>query len=98
MAGIGDFIHDIVMALATRRDRPAIDGPDPAYPPCRCNRCGSSPSGRAGWTGKARPSPPGRHLATGPQSSPAVKKRGSVTCLRSVPSAAMVQRAAFPTV
>jgi hypothetical protein len=35
MAKIGDFIHDIAMALATRQDRPAIDGPDPAYPACR---------------------------------------------------------------
>jgi len=35
MAKIGDFVHDIAMALATRQDRPAIDGPDPAYPACR---------------------------------------------------------------
>jgi len=35
MAKIGDFIHDIAMALATRQNRPLIDGPDPAYPACR---------------------------------------------------------------
>jgi hypothetical protein len=35
MARIGNFIHDIAMALATRQDRPVIDGPDPAYPACR---------------------------------------------------------------
>jgi hypothetical protein len=35
MAKIGDFIHDITMALATRKDRPAISGPDPNYPQCR---------------------------------------------------------------
>jgi hypothetical protein len=35
MAKIGDFIHDIAMALATRQHRPVIDGPDPAYPACR---------------------------------------------------------------
>jgi hypothetical protein len=35
MQKIGDFIYDIAMALAMRQDRPAIDGPDPAYPVCR---------------------------------------------------------------
>jgi hypothetical protein len=35
MAHIGGFIHDIAMALAMRKDRPAISGPDPSYPPCR---------------------------------------------------------------
>jgi hypothetical protein len=35
MAKIGGFIHDIAMALATRKERPAIAGPDPAYPVCR---------------------------------------------------------------
>jgi hypothetical protein len=35
MQKIGDFIHNIAMALATRQDRPFIDGPDPAYPACR---------------------------------------------------------------
>ena len=35
MARIGDFIHDITMAIATRKNRPAISGPDPSYPVCR---------------------------------------------------------------
>ncbi len=35
MAKIGGFLHDIAVALAEREDRPAISGPDPAYPPCR---------------------------------------------------------------
>jgi Zn-dependent M28 family amino/carboxypeptidase len=35
MARIGDFIRDITMALATRKNRPAITGPDPSYPQCR---------------------------------------------------------------
>ncbi len=35
MATIGGFIHDITMAIATRRDRPKIAGPDPNYPRCR---------------------------------------------------------------
>jgi Peptidase family M28 len=35
MARIGGFIHDITMALATRRNRPAISGADPNYPQCR---------------------------------------------------------------
>ena len=29
------FIHDVMMAVATRKDRPAISGPDPNYPVCR---------------------------------------------------------------
>ena len=29
------FIHDIMMAVATRKTRPAISGNDPAYPRCR---------------------------------------------------------------
>jgi Zn-dependent M28 family amino/carboxypeptidase len=29
------FIHDIMMAVATRKDRPVITGPDPNYPVCR---------------------------------------------------------------
>ena len=33
-ARIGRFIHDVMMAIATRKDRPAIAGPDPAYPRC----------------------------------------------------------------
>ncbi len=35
MARIGRFVHDVAMAVATRRDKPAIAGPDPAYPSCR---------------------------------------------------------------
>jgi hypothetical protein len=35
MAHVGSFIHDIAMALATRKKRPAISGPDPSYPVCR---------------------------------------------------------------
>ncbi len=34
-ARLGRFIHDIMMAIAQRKDRPAIAGPDPAYPRCR---------------------------------------------------------------
>jgi hypothetical protein len=33
-AAIARFIHDVMMAIATRKDRPAIAGPDPAYPTC----------------------------------------------------------------
>lgn len=29
------FIHDVMMALATRKTRPVITGNDPAYPRCR---------------------------------------------------------------
>jgi hypothetical protein len=35
MAKIGGFIHDIMWAIAVRKDRPAIAGPDPSYPQCR---------------------------------------------------------------
>ncbi len=35
MARIGNFIHDIMVAVADRRDRPAIAGADPSYPQCR---------------------------------------------------------------
>jgi len=35
MAKIGHFIHDIMWAIANRPQRPAIAGPDPAYPICR---------------------------------------------------------------
>ena len=35
MARIGRFIHDIMWAIAVRKDRPAIAGPDPSYPVCR---------------------------------------------------------------
>ena len=34
-ARLGRFIHDIMMAIAMRKDRPAISGADPAYPACR---------------------------------------------------------------
>jgi Zn-dependent M28 family amino/carboxypeptidase len=34
-ARVGRFIHDIMMAIAQQKDRPAIAGPDPAYPACR---------------------------------------------------------------
>lgn len=34
-ARLGRFIHDIMMAIAQRKDRPAIAGADPAYPSCR---------------------------------------------------------------
>jgi len=33
-ARVGRFIHDVMMAIATRKDRPAIAGPDPSYPSC----------------------------------------------------------------
>ena len=33
-ARVGRFVHDVMMAIATRRDRPAIAGADPAYPQC----------------------------------------------------------------
>ena len=33
-AAVARFIHDVMMAIATRKDRPAIAGPDPAYPTC----------------------------------------------------------------
>jgi hypothetical protein len=35
MAKIGNFIHDIMWAIAQRPTRPAITGPDPSYPQCR---------------------------------------------------------------
>jgi hypothetical protein len=34
-ARLGRFVHDIMMATANRKDRPAIAGPDPTYPVCR---------------------------------------------------------------
>ena len=34
-ARLGRFVHDIMTALASRRDRPAISGADPSYPVCR---------------------------------------------------------------
>jgi hypothetical protein len=33
-ARLGRFIHDVMLAIADRRDRPAIAGPDPLYPTC----------------------------------------------------------------
>ncbi|HYW51830.1 MAG TPA: M28 family peptidase [Gemmatimonadaceae bacterium] len=33
-ARLGRFIHDVMMAIAMRKDRPAIAGPDPSYPQC----------------------------------------------------------------
>lgn len=35
MTKIGNFIHDIMWAIAERPNRPAITGPDPNYPQCR---------------------------------------------------------------
>ena len=35
MARVGRFVHDIMWAVANRKDRPAIAGADPAYPVCR---------------------------------------------------------------
>ncbi|MDB4893683.1 MAG: hypothetical protein JWL61_5538 [Gemmatimonadetes bacterium] len=34
-ARLARFIHDVMMAIANRKDRPAITGPDAAYPVCR---------------------------------------------------------------
>lgn len=34
-ARVGRFVHDVMLALANRRDRPVISGNDPAYPRCR---------------------------------------------------------------
>jgi hypothetical protein len=34
-ARVGRFIHDVMWAIAQRKDRPAIAGPDPSYPVCR---------------------------------------------------------------
>ncbi len=33
-ARLARFIHDVMMAIATRTDRPAITGADPSYPQC----------------------------------------------------------------
>jgi hypothetical protein len=35
MAKVGNFVHDIALAVADRRNRPVITGDDPAYPRCR---------------------------------------------------------------
>ncbi|MDB4877905.1 MAG: peptidase [Gemmatimonadetes bacterium] len=34
-ARVGRFIHDVMLAVANRKDKPAIAGADPAYPACR---------------------------------------------------------------
>ena len=34
-ARLGRFIHDVMWAIAERRDKPAIAGQDPAFPSCR---------------------------------------------------------------
>jgi hypothetical protein len=34
-ARAGRFIHDVMLAIAQRKDRPAIAGADPSYPACR---------------------------------------------------------------
>ena len=34
-ARIGRFVHDIMLAVANRRDKPRITGADPSYPVCR---------------------------------------------------------------
>lgn len=33
-ARLGRFVFDVMMAIAQRKDRPAIAGPDPSYPSC----------------------------------------------------------------
>jgi hypothetical protein len=35
MARVGNFVHDVALAVADRRSRPVISGDDPAYPRCR---------------------------------------------------------------
>jgi Zn-dependent M28 family amino/carboxypeptidase len=35
MARIGRFVHDLAWAIAQRKTKPAIAGPDPSYPVCR---------------------------------------------------------------
>lgn len=35
MARVGNFVHDIALAVADRQTRPAISGDDPAFPRCR---------------------------------------------------------------
>ncbi len=35
MARIGNFLHQVMTAIANRRERPAISGPQPGYPQCR---------------------------------------------------------------
>jgi hypothetical protein len=33
-ARVGNFLHDVMLAIAQRKDRPAIADPDPRYPSC----------------------------------------------------------------
>jgi hypothetical protein len=33
-ARLGNFMHDIMTGIANRKDKPFVDGPDPAYPSC----------------------------------------------------------------
>jgi hypothetical protein len=33
-ARLGRFVHDVMLAVANRKDKPAIAGPDPTYPSC----------------------------------------------------------------
>jgi hypothetical protein len=35
MTRVAKFVHDIMWAVANRKDKPAIAGADPAYPACR---------------------------------------------------------------
>jgi hypothetical protein len=35
MARVGNFVHDIALAVADRHNRPTISGDDPAFPRCR---------------------------------------------------------------
>ncbi len=35
MAKVGNFVHDIALAVADRKNRPVISGDDPAFPRCR---------------------------------------------------------------
>jgi len=35
MAKVGNFVHDIALAVADRKNRPVITGDDPAFPRCR---------------------------------------------------------------
>ncbi len=35
MTRLARFMHGVMFAIANRKDRPAISGPDPSYPPCR---------------------------------------------------------------
>jgi hypothetical protein len=35
MARLARFMHAVMFAISNRKDRPAISGADPSYPPCR---------------------------------------------------------------